>query len=86
MALRLLNMYPMPNANGGATYNNYVTNRNNIDNTVQWDGRIDWNATQHDQAFFRMSYYNERGDYAPPLGPILDGGNYGSDEGTHQHG
>jgi outer membrane receptor protein involved in Fe transport len=82
IAQGLLNLYPLPNANGGKAYNNYVVNRNNIDNTVQWDGRIDWNATAHDQAFFRMSYYNERGDYAPPLGPILDGGSYGSDGPT----
>jgi outer membrane receptor protein involved in Fe transport len=82
IAQGLLNLYPLPNANGGKTYNNYVVNRNNLDNTVQWDGRIDWNASQHDQAFFRMSYYNERGNYAPPLGPILDGGSYGSDGPT----
>jgi len=82
IAQGLLNLYPAPNANGGKTYNNYVVNRNNLDNTVQWDGRIDWNATAHDQAFFRMSYYNERGNYAPPLGPILDGGNYGADGPT----
>jgi hypothetical protein len=82
IAQGLLNLYPLPNANGGKTYNNYIVNRNNLDNTVQWDGRIDWNATAHDQAFFRMSYYNERGNYAPPLGPILDGGSYGSDGPT----
>ncbi len=82
IAQGLLNLYPLPNANGGKTYDNYVLNRNNLDNTVQWDGRIDWNASQHDQAFFRMSYYNERGEYAPPLGPILDGGSYGTDGPT----
>lgn len=82
IAQRILNLYPQPNANGGKTYNNYVFNRKNIDNTVSWDGRIDWNATTNDQAFFRMSYYNERGNYAPPLGPILDGGGYGSDGPT----
>ena len=86
IAQGLLNLYPLPNANGGKTYNNYVFNRNNLDNTVQWDGRIDWNASAHDQAFFRMSYYNERGNYAPPLGPILDGGSYGVRRIDHQHG
>jgi Carboxypeptidase regulatory-like domain len=82
VAQGILNLYPMPNTNAGKTFNNYVFNRNTIDNTVDWDGRIDWNATQHDQAFFRMSYYNERGNYAPPFGPILDGGGYGSDGPT----
>ena len=82
VAQGILNLYPMPNANNGATYNNYIFNRSISDNTVDWDGRIDWNATQHDQAFFRMSYYNERGFYAAPFGPILDGGGYSSDGPT----
>jgi hypothetical protein len=82
IAQRILNLYPQPNANGGNTYSNYVFNRRNLDNSVSWDGRIDWNASARDQAFFRMSYYNERGNYAPPLGPILDGGSYGSDGPT----
>jgi hypothetical protein len=82
IAQRILNLYPQPNANGGNTYNNYVFNRKNLDNSVSWDGRIDWNASARDQAFFRMSYYNERGNYAPPLGPVLDGGGYGSDGPT----
>ncbi|HVW77009.1 MAG TPA: TonB-dependent receptor [Alloacidobacterium sp.] len=82
VAQGILNLYPLPNANDGKTYNNYVFNRKNSDNTVQWDGRLDWNASARDQAFFRMSYYNERGNYAPPLGPILDGGSYGADGPT----
>lgn len=77
---KILNMYPQPN-NGvpGQTYSNYVYNLSTGDNTVKWDGRIDWNPSQHDQAFFRMSYYNERGTYQPPFGPLLDGGGYGTD-------
>lgn len=82
VAQGLLNLYPLPNANNGKTYNNYVFNRNIVDNTVDWDGRIDWNVSPHDQAFFRMSYYNERGNYAAPFGPILDGGGYSSDGPT----
>lgn len=79
LAQKILNLYPLPNANNGKTYNNYVVNTNDINNTVTWDGRIDYNASQHDQAFFRMSYYNLRGNYPAPLGDILDGGSYGSD-------
>ncbi len=80
VAQAILNLYPSPN-NGapGQTYNNYVVNTSTGDNTVQWDGRLDWDPSQHDQAFFRMSYYNERGTYEPPLGFILDGGGYGGD-------
>ena len=79
---RILNLYPTPNTNGNLTYNNYIVNTNDTNNSVSWDGRIDWNASQHDQAFFRMSYYNLRGNYPGPLGNVLDGGGYGSDGST----
>ncbi len=80
VAQRLLNLYPQPNSGPtGQTYNNYVVNTSTGDNTVQWDARLDWNPSQHDQAFFRASYYNERGTYNPPLGFVLDGGGYGGD-------
>ncbi|HEV2133556.1 MAG TPA: TonB-dependent receptor [Terracidiphilus sp.] len=79
VAQKILNMYPLPN-NGpvGKTFSNFVVLPVTHDNTVQWDGRIDWNPTSKDQAFFRMSYYNERGVYQPPFGTLLDGGGYGS--------
>ncbi len=80
VAQNILNLYPQPNTGStGQTYNNYVVNTSTGDNSVSWDGRIDWNPTPKDQSFFRMSYYNERGTYQPPLGTILDGGGYGSD-------
>ena len=80
-AQKILKLYPDPNAEltpGVTTSSNYAHNNNTHDNTVQWDVRLDWNPTQQDQAFFRMSYYNERGTYIPPFGPTLDGGGYGS--------
>lgn len=79
IAQRILSLYPLPNANGGLTYNNFVENTNDINNTVDWDARLDLNATSHDQGFFRMSYYNLRGTYPAPFGSALDGGGYGSD-------
>ena len=77
IAQRVLNLYPQPNANNGLLYNNYIFNQHQSSNTVQWDGRVDWNPSDKDQSFFRMSYYNTRGNDAPPLGTILDGGYYG---------
>lgn len=82
IAKRILNLYPMPNANNGRTYNNYVLNLNDINNTVDWDARIDLNLNAKNQGFFRMSYYNLRGSYPPPFGLPLDGGGYGSDGPT----
>jgi Carboxypeptidase regulatory-like domain/TonB-dependent Receptor Plug Domain len=62
VAQKILNLYPSPNTGAtGLTSNNYVINTSVGDNTVSWDTRLDWNPTQKDQAFFRMSYYNERG-------------------------
>lgn len=79
VAQHILNLYPAPNTNGSLVYNNYAQNFNAIDNTIQWDGKIDWNISQKDQAFARMSYSNDRGVIPPPLGPILDGGGFGGD-------
>lgn len=78
VAQKILNMYPMPNDGPtGKTSSNFVVLPVTHDNTVQWDGRLDWNPTAKDQSFFRMSYYNERGVHQPPFGTLLDGGGYG---------
>jgi len=79
VARNLLSLYPLPNTNGGKTYNNYEENANAIDNTVQWDGKVDWNISSTNQAFARMSYGNDRGLIPAPLGPVLDGGGFGGD-------
>ena len=78
-AQKILNLYPLPNINGGKTYSNYAVQRQITDNTWQWDTRMDWNISQHDQAFARFSYLNEPAFHPAPLGPILDGGSYGDD-------
>ena len=41
LAQKILNLFPAPNANNGLTYNNYKTNTNSTDNTIQWDTRFD---------------------------------------------
>ena len=80
-ALKLLNLFPLPNANNGKTFSNYIPTRNATDNTTQFDVRVDYNATQHDQAFARFSYSDDPGIRQPPLGSVLDGGGFG-DTGT----
>ena len=79
VAQRLLQLEPEPNTNGGKLYNNYTGNVNAQNNTFQWGARMDWNISSKDQAFSRFSYSNEPASYPPPLGPILDGGVYGTD-------
>jgi hypothetical protein len=82
----VLNLYPKPNAGGwtsanygtpgsGLLYNNYNVNLPVDDDTWQWDQRVDWNVSTKDQTYARYSYTHEQVSFAPPLGPILDGGN-----------
>ncbi len=76
-ALKLLSLFPQPNVGvPGQTYSNYTVQTNTVDNTFQWDARLDWNATSKDQAFARFSYSHEPVTFPPPLGSILDGGNF----------
>lgn len=78
-ALKMLNDYPMPNTNNGDLFSNYVVVRPIVDNTFQWDARLDWSAGSKDTTYSRYSYWNEVGYKTPPLGPILDGGGFGDD-------
>lgn len=73
VAQNILNLYPLPNANGGKTYNNYVENLTTNSNTFQWDARLDWNIRPQDQAFVRASYANSRGYVPGPFGAVLNG-------------
>jgi hypothetical protein len=79
VAKTLLSLYPTPNANNGKLYSNYVNSTNAVSNSWQWGTRLDWNISSKDQMFVRFSYSNQRSNYPSPLGPVLDGGSYGSD-------
>ncbi len=83
LAQKLLNLYPLPNrintAGNGLLNSNYTTPINNTDKTVQWDARVDYNISARDQTFVRNSYSHQYEFYPSPLGPILDGGSFGSD-------
>ena len=83
LAQKILNLYPLPNrintSTNGFLNDNYTQAINNTDNTIQWDGRVDYNLSASDQAFVRNSYEHEASVYPSPLGPILDGGGFGSD-------
>jgi hypothetical protein len=79
VAQHILSLYPLPNTNNGKTFSNYTANQNTIDNTAQWDGKLNWNISGNDQAFSRMSYSNDRGKIPSPLGPVLDGSSFGGD-------
>ncbi len=74
VAANILSLYPSPNANNGATWNNLVENVSDTDYTWQWDQRLDWNISKQDQTYARYSYQHEQLDTPPPLGEVLDGG------------
>jgi len=75
-ALRILNLYPTAN-NGSTLLNNYVVNVPKLDNTVQFDHRVDWNLSPRDLIYGRFSYVHQIVKNQLPLGPVLDGSGYG---------
>lgn len=81
IAQKLINLYPLPNANNGRTFNNYSTSRGYADSTNQFDIRMDWNVNSKDQVFGRVSYLKENETVQAVLGPILDGSGT-DDDGT----
>ncbi len=85
-AVKFLNYFPAPNTGNGNTYNNYIAQRAVLDNTFQWDARLDYNFSERDTAYSRYSYANEMGHNAPPLGNILDGGGFGDDGKQKNYG
>jgi len=74
VAGKILAAYPSPNVNNGKTFNNYAGTTATVDNTNQFDIRVDWNVSSKDQVFGRVSYLRENKTVTPPLGPALDGG------------
>ena len=77
VAKNLLDLYPTPNVNiGGVFGNNSVANRDSVDNTFQFDLRVDAKLSNKDQTFVRFSLLNEPGNRPAPFGSVLDGGNF----------
>jgi hypothetical protein len=55
VGLKYLNAYPAANV-GGKILNNYVLEPQQVQNFDDFDIRMDWNATQADRVFGRVSY------------------------------
>jgi hypothetical protein len=84
-ALRLINLYPEPNAPG--LQNNYVVNRNNTDNTHSFDVRVDNNFSGNDRVFARYSFSNNTKLRPSPFEGDGDGGGFGEgNEDVRVHG
>ena len=79
VAKAILDLYPLPNSGGPSQQtSNYYFQQKVSDNTTQYDIRADWNISASDQTFARYSYSQEPKHFASPLGPILDGGGFGT--------
>ncbi len=77
-AQTVLNALPAPNYGvAGQTYNNYLFQGSANDNTVQYEGRVDWNISQKDQIFSRYSVFNQVQHFPSPMG-VLDGSTFGA--------
>jgi hypothetical protein len=70
------------NTDSGPTSNNYQVNLQSTSNPINWDQRLDWNASSRDLATFRVDYQHVINTFPAPLGPILDG--TGSYQGHNQ--
>jgi hypothetical protein len=76
VGLKYLQTFPEPNVTG-TILNNYVTDRQQNRNFDDFDFRIDFNATQKDQLFFRYSYAQDNFTVTNSLGS-LDPSGFGS--------
>ena len=61
------------NLDTGPISQNYQVNLNSTSDPINWDGRLDWNLSDHDLASFRVDYQHIINTNTPPLGLILDG-------------
>jgi hypothetical protein len=79
IAQKILNLFPMPNQGGPhQVVSNYtVPATSKLDDTTQYDFRLDYNFSEKDQMFGRYSYSNDPTTFTPPFG-VLDGGGFGS--------
>src|SRR5262245_26579114 len=84
-AIKLMNLYPLPNQAG--LNNNYVVNRDNNDDTHAFDVRVDHNFSSNDRFFARYSYSNKHKIRPSPFDGDGDGGGFGEgDEKVRVHG
>jgi len=71
-AIKLLNLFPAPNAPG--LFTNYLSNPAINNNTDQFDVRVDHNFSSKDSAFGRLSYVRNPDIIPGPFGGMADGG------------
>jgi hypothetical protein len=83
-ALAYLNAFPMPTRTD-RYLNNYLDTQTEANKYNTFDGRIDWNATAKDLAFFRYSYDNSVNTKTSEFANLPAGGGTGINP-THARG
>ena len=68
---KIVNLFPSPNQPGD--FNNYVRTGALTDNNNNYDGRVDWNASDKDLVFARYTGSNRIRDVPGDFGGIADG-------------
>src|ERR1700733_1937150 len=88
VGLKYLQTFPEPNTapTAGTLINNYTTDRQQIRNFNDFDIRVDFNATQKDQVFFRYSYGQDNFTVTNSLGPNDPSGFGSGDNINHPRG
>ncbi len=71
-AVKLLNLFPQPNAPG--LFANYTASPVNRDDINQFDARVDENFSDRDQTFARLSYFHQPVLKPGPFPGVADGG------------
>lgn len=83
---KLINLYPLPNANNAGLGYNYVNEPVRKLNEGEFDGRLDQNFSTKDSAFARFSY-DQASSYVPGGSPgFAEANPFGSNQGIVNHG
>jgi hypothetical protein len=83
---KLINLYPLPNANNSGLGYNYVNEPVRKLNEGELDGRLDHNFSNNDYAFARFSY-DQATSYVPGGSPgFAEQNAFGSNQGILNHG
>ena len=73
-AVALLNLYPLPTSGGVSS--NFADSPKLTQFNNQFDVRADFDMTEKDQVFARVSYWDNPQDIPGPFGGIADGGGF----------
>lgn len=79
-AVKLLNLYPLPNLPG--LFNNYASTPIQSLTTDSFDVRVDQDFSEHDQMFGRMSYTRNPRFIPGPFPGLADGGSFNMGDQT----